>query len=137
MPEVTEIQGGSYLVMETSYDYMQDFHLAGKVLSTIISVPRPGTAVGDAGARAVCGIKGLPRVEGRPGVEAVDMDADRTVFRVVEGAELAVGDQVMLLPGQQDAMVSRWGPVHRHTRRNSGGGLGHRSAGLPQLGRET
>ncbi len=108
MPEVTEIQGGSYLVMETSYDYMQDFHLAGKVLSTIISVPRPGTAIGDAGARAVCGIKGLPRVEGRPGVEAVDMDADRIAFRVAEGAALEVGDQVILLPGQQDAMVSRW-----------------------------
>jgi D-serine deaminase-like pyridoxal phosphate-dependent protein len=108
MPEVTEIQGGSYLVMETSYDYMQDFHLAGKVLSTIISMPGPGTAIGDAGARAVCGIKGLPRVEGRPGVEAVDMDADRTVFRVAEGTELEVGDQVILLPGQQDAMVSRW-----------------------------
>ena len=50
MPEVTEIQGGSYLVMETSYEYMEDFHLAGKVLSSIISVPRPGTAIGDAGA---------------------------------------------------------------------------------------
>ena len=108
MPEVTEVQGGSYLVMETSYEYMPDFHFAGKVLSTIVSVPRPGTAIGDAGARAVCGIKGLPRVEGRPGVEAVDMDADRTVFQVAEGVDLAVGDQVVLLPGQQDAMVSRW-----------------------------
>ncbi len=108
MPEVTEIQGGSYLVMETSYEYMEDFHLAGKVLSSIISVPRPGTAVGDAGARAVGGMKGLPRVEGRPGVEAVDMDTDRTVFQVAEGAELAIGDQIVLLPGQQDAMVSRW-----------------------------
>ena len=108
MPEVTEIQGGSYLVMETSYEYMEDFHLAGKVLSSIISVPRPGTAIGDAGARAVGGMKGLPRVEGRPGVEAVDMDTDRTVFQVAEGTELAVGDQVVLLPGQQDAMVSRW-----------------------------
>lgn len=108
MPEVTEIQGGSYLVMETSYDYMEDFHLAGKILSSIISVPRPGLAIGDAGARAVGGLKGLPRVEGRPGVEAVDMDTDRTVFQVADGVELAVGDQVVLLPGQQDAMVSRW-----------------------------
>ena len=108
MPEVTEIQGGSYLVMETSYEYMEDFHLAGKVLSSIISVPRPGMAVGDAGARAVGGLKGLPRVEGRPGVEAVDMDTDRIVFQVAEGTELEVGDQVVLLPGQQDAMVSRW-----------------------------
>jgi 3-hydroxy-D-aspartate aldolase len=108
MPEVTEIQGGSYLVMETSYEYIEDFQLAGKVLTSIISVPRPGTAIGDAGARAVGGMKGLPRVEGRPGVEAVDMDTDRTVFQMAEGAELAVGDQVVLLPGQQDAMVSRW-----------------------------
>ena len=108
MPEVTEIQGGSYLVMETSYEYMEDFHLAGKVLSSIISVPRPGIAIGDAGARAVGGMKGLPRVDGRPGVEAVDMDTDRTVFQTAAGAELAVGDQVLLLPGQQDAMVSRW-----------------------------
>jgi 3-hydroxy-D-aspartate aldolase len=108
MPEVTEIQGGSYLVMETSYEYMEDFQLAGKVLSSIISVPRPGTAIGDAGARAVGGMKGLPRVEGRPGVEAVDMDTDRTVFQMAAGAELVVGDQIVLLPGQQDAMVSRW-----------------------------
>ena len=108
MPEVTEIQGGSYLVMETSYEYMEDFHLAGKVLTSIISVPRPGTAIGDAGARAVGSMKGLPRVEGRPGVEAVDIDTDRTVFQVADGVELAVGDQVVLLPGQQDAMVSRW-----------------------------
>ena len=36
------------------------------------------------------------------------MDPDRTVFQVAEGVELTVGDQVLLLPGQQDAMVSRW-----------------------------
>ena len=108
MPEVTEIQGGSYLVMETGYEYMPDFQFAGKVLSTVISVPSPGVAVGDAGAKAVGGLKGLPRVEGRPGVAAVDMDVDRTVYRVEEGASLELGDQLTLIPGQQDAMVSRW-----------------------------
>ncbi|MDE2781009.1 MAG: alanine racemase [Chloroflexota bacterium] len=108
MPEVTEVQGGSYLVMETGYEYMPDFLFAGKVLSTVISAPKVGIAVGDAGARAVGGLKGLPRVEGRPGVEAVDMDPDRTVFQVAEGVTLEVGDQITLIPGQQDAMVSRW-----------------------------
>ncbi len=108
MPEVTEVQGGSYLVMETGYDYMPDFQFAGKVLSTIISTAKEGTAVGDAGAKAVGAMKGLPRVEGRPGVDAVEMDADRTVFRVADGVSLEVGDQVTLIPGQQDAMVSRW-----------------------------
>ena len=108
MPEVTEVQGGSYLVMETGYEYMPDFHFAGKVLTTIISAPKPGVAVGDAGAKAVGGLKGLPRVEGKPGVEAVNMDTDRTVFQVADGAELNLGDQLTLIPGQQDAMVSRW-----------------------------
>ena len=33
---------------------------------------------------------------------------DRTVFRVADGVTLGIGDQVTLIPGQQDAMVSRW-----------------------------
>ena len=108
IPGVTEIQGGSYLLMETEYEYMPDFQFAGKVLTTIISAPRPGLAVGDAGAKAVGALKGLPRVENRPGVTAAEMDADRIVFRVEDGAALEIGDQVTLIPGQQDAMVSRW-----------------------------
>ena len=45
MPEVTEIQGGSYLVMETSYEYMEDFQLAGKVLD--FHHQRPTSGNGD------------------------------------------------------------------------------------------
>ena len=108
MPGVTEIQGGSYLLMETEYEYMPDFQFAGKVLTTIISAPRPGVAVGDAGAKAVSALKGLPRVENRPGVTPTQMDADRIVFQVEDGATLEIGDQLLLIPGQQDAMVSRW-----------------------------
>ena len=108
IPGVTEIQGGTYLVMETGYDYMSDFQFAGKVLTTIISRSRQDSAVGDAGARAVGGLKGLPRVEDRPGVTAAEMDADHIVFRLNAGVELEIGDQVLLIPGQQDAMVSRW-----------------------------
>ena len=108
IPEVTEIQGGSYLVMETGYDYMPDFQFAGQVLTTIISTPKPGVAVGDAGAKAVGAMKGMPRVVDMPGVTAVDMDVDQTVYQVEEGVALALGDQLRLIPGQQDAMVSRW-----------------------------
>ncbi len=108
MPGVTEIQGGSYLLMETEYEYMPDFQFAGKVLTTIISAPRPGVAVGDAGAKAVGALKGLPRVENRSGVTPTQMDTDRIVFQVADGANLEIGDQLLLIPGQQDAMVSRW-----------------------------
>ncbi len=105
---VTEVQGGSYLLMETHYGYMTEFKYAAKVLTTIISAPRPGVAIGDAGSRAVGCLRGLPEVDGRPGVEVESMDSDHTVFRLNDGASLAIGEQLLLIPGQQDAMVSRW-----------------------------
>ncbi|MCH8801803.1 MAG: alanine racemase [Chloroflexi bacterium] len=108
IPGVTEIQGGSYLMMETHYSYMTEFHYAGKILTTIISAPRPGVAIGDAGIRAISSISGLPTVFDRPGVTVESMDSDHAVFKVEPGASLKIGDQVLLIPAQQDATVSRW-----------------------------
>ena len=108
IPGVTEIQGGSYLMMETHYRYMTEFHYAGMILTTIISTPRPGVAIGDAGVRAVSSLLGMPEVSGRAGVKVDSMDSDHAVFNVEPGASLKVGDQVLLIPAQQDAMVSRW-----------------------------
>ena len=105
---VTEIQGGSYLLMETHYSYMTEFEYAAKVLTTIISTPRPGVAIGDAGVRCVGALRGMPEVWDRPGVEVESMDSDHAVFKLTDGASLRVGDQVLLIPAQQDAMVSRW-----------------------------
>ena len=53
-------------------------------------------------------IKGVPGVEGMPGVTVRSMDAQSSVLQVEGGAHLEIGDQVTLLPSQQDAMVSRW-----------------------------
>ncbi len=105
---VTEVQGGSYLLMDAHYSYMSDFAYAAKVLTTIISTPRPGVAIGDAGVRAVSTLAGLPEVDGRPGVVVESMDGDHAVFSLADGAKLQVGDQVLLVSSQQDAMVSRW-----------------------------
>ena len=108
IPGVTEIQGGSYLVMETAYGYMSEFQQAGKVLTTVISTPRAGVAVGDAGIKAVGSLRGLPAVDGRPGITVESMDGDHTVFSLAHGVKLRIGDQLALVPSQQDAMVSRW-----------------------------
>jgi 3-hydroxy-D-aspartate aldolase len=107
IPGVTEVQGGSYLMMETHYSYMTEFEYAGKVLTTIISTPRPGVAIGDAGQKAISTLSGLPEVEGRPGVTVESMDPDHVVFRV-DGVQLKTGDQIAMIPSQQDATVSRW-----------------------------
>ena len=50
----------------------------------------------------------MPTVFDRPGVSVESLDSDHSVFKVESGATLKVGDQVLLIPAQQDAMVSRW-----------------------------
>ena len=104
---VTEIQGGTYLLMETAYDYMSDFQFAASILTTVISAPRQGLPIGDAGTRCVGAIKGVPLVYQRPDISVSGMDADHCVFNT-PNLQLSVGEQLRLIPGQQDAMVSRW-----------------------------
>ena len=94
--------------METSYGYMTEFQYAGKVLTTIISTPRPGVAVGDAGTRTISSLRSLPGVEDAPGVTVASMDPDHIIFNVDPGVGLLVGDRLTLIPSQQDATVSRW-----------------------------
>ena len=53
-------------------------------------------------------LRGMPEVDGRPGVAVEAMDSDHAVFELSDGATLKVGDQLLLIPSQQDAMVSRW-----------------------------
>ena len=108
IPGVTEIQGGTYLVMDASYGYMSDFSQAGKVLTTVISTPRPGVAVGDAGIKAVGSAKGLPKVDNRPGVTVESMDPDHAIFSVADGVKVRIGDQLALIPTLQDSTVNRW-----------------------------
>ena len=108
IPGVTEIQGGTYLVMDSGYGYMSEFDQAGKVLTTVISTPRPGVAVGDAGSKAVGSAKGLPKVDNRPGVTVASMDPDHAIFRLEKGETVRIGDQLALIPTMQDATVSRW-----------------------------
>ena len=108
IPGVTEVQGGSYIQHDTHYSYMGEFRYAAKMLCTVVSAPRPGVAIGDAGLEAIGNIRGLPTVEGLPGVTVKDLDSQQTMLQLEGNARLDVGDKFTLLPGQQDAMVSRW-----------------------------
>ncbi len=109
LPGVTEIEGGTYALMSATYDYMEEFHIAAKVLSTVISTPKPGIAIGDVGVRALASPGGvLPRVEGMPGVTVESLHETHIALRVDDMASLQIGDQFLLHSGQQDIMVSRW-----------------------------
>ena len=109
IPGVTEVEGGTYALMSTSYAYMEDLEMAGKILATVVSTPRPGLAIGDVGARALASPGGvLPSLEGHPGVAVEALHEEHIVLRSEGDMPLRVGDQFQLHSGQQDIMVNRW-----------------------------
>ena len=108
MPGVTEVEGGTYALMCNWYFYMREFEIANKVLSTVISVPRPGVAIGDVGTKALSWTGQDPTVAGMPGVSVERVLQDHIVLRTDDSMRLEVGDQFTLLPWYQDMMVNRW-----------------------------
>ena len=107
---VTEVEGGTYALMSTNVDYMEDLRYAAKVLGTVISTPRPGIAIGDVGSMALASSPPgmLPSIEGSPGVRVEDLYEDQIVLRSDGQMPLRVGDTFLLRSGQQDIMVNRW-----------------------------
>jgi D-serine deaminase-like pyridoxal phosphate-dependent protein len=109
MPGVTEVEGGTYALMSEPYTYLEEFRIAAKVLGTVISTPRPATAIGDVGVRALGSPRGaLPVLEGIPGVRVDSLQEEHIVLRSEGQMPLRVGDQFLLQSGQQDIMVNRW-----------------------------
>ena len=109
MPEVNEVQGGTYALMNTTSAYMEEFQFAGKVLSTVVSRPDGNTAIGDVGYRALAAPNGvLPSVENEPGVSVESLAPDHIVLKSDGQMPLNVGDQFLLLSAQQDILVNRW-----------------------------
>ena len=109
MPEVTEVQGGTYALMNTTSAYMEDFQFAAKILSTVISRPSDNAAIGDVGYRALAAPNGvLPSVEGHDGIEVDSLAPDHIILKSHDKMPLDIGDQFLLLSAQQDILVNRW-----------------------------
>lgn len=112
LPGVTEVEGGTYALMSTAYSYMEEFHLAAKILGTVISTPEAHIAIGDVGSWALAAPYGvLPGVADLPGVTVEALHDAHIVLRTDGTTSLRVGDQFMLHSGQQDITVSRWDQI--------------------------
>ena len=106
---VTEVEGGTYALMGSNYTYMDEFERAGRVLGTVISTPRPGVAIGDAGHRALGSPGGvLPDFGGPAGVRVEALHEHHVVLRSDGPMPMDVGDNFLLFSGQSDIMVNRW-----------------------------
>jgi D-threonine aldolase len=97
----TEIQAGSYALMDTAYDKLGlPFSQALSILSTVISVSA-GWAVAD------CGLKALGMDHGNPSIEGADVwfcSDEHLTF--TPASPLRVGDRVQVLPAHVDPTVA-------------------------------
>lgn len=102
----TEIQAGSYALMDTAYDKLGlPFRLALTVLATVVSVG-DGWAVADAGLKALAMDHGNPEVEN---ATAWFYSDEHVTFG---GRTVAVGDRIRVLPAHVDPTVAKHDRLH-------------------------
>lgn len=107
-PEVTEIEGGSYVVMEVPYAYMEEFRFAARVLGRIVQRPDDHHAVGDVPIDAIGAPNGPPTVDGPAGLVVERIDHHGVVLASDGPMPLEIGDRFSLLTHQQDITMNRW-----------------------------
>ena len=113
----TEIQAGSYAFMDADYARNMDaaghlvstFRHALFVLATVMSAPRIGLAVLDAGHKAAPNDSGFPLVWQRPDIRYVSASDEHGKLDVAsEGTMPKLGEKLRLVPGHCDPTVDRY-----------------------------
>jgi D-serine deaminase-like pyridoxal phosphate-dependent protein len=107
-PGVTEVQAGSYLLMDTWYaPCASDFKPALTVLATVIS-KRPGkTVVADAGIKAVSTGNGLPQLKGMPGLSVNTLHIEHILMDIQDPfVPVDVGDPIEICVQALDPTLS-------------------------------
>ena len=103
----TEIQAGSYVLMDTAYAKLElPFRQALFVLATVVSVS-PGYAVAD------CGLKALGMDHGNPLIEGAQVwfcSDEHVTFK--PGWPVRAGEQIRVLPAHVDPTVAYHERIH-------------------------
>jgi D-serine deaminase-like pyridoxal phosphate-dependent protein len=111
-PGVTEVQPGSFVFMDAAYRSAlgpdSGYANALVVLSTVVSRPAPGRAVVDAGLKALSNDMGSATLRDLPGVSYRPGGDEHGILEWAgeADAQLAIGDQVALIPSHIDTTVN-------------------------------
>jgi D-serine deaminase-like pyridoxal phosphate-dependent protein len=110
-PGVTEIQAGTYVVMDNYHDHMAPgFEHSLTVQASVIS-RQSGRVIVDVGSKSVADPANVT-VVGHDGLTVVRFDEEHGVFAAPEGSPLAVGDTVALVPGYSPSTVNCYDAYH-------------------------
>ncbi len=99
---VTELQAGSYPLMDTAYAGLSDvpFEQSLTILATVISVSQGGWLVADAGLKALSLDHGNPSIAG---AQVLFCSDEHVVFVMNDGVSTPeVGDRIRVLPSHVD-----------------------------------
>jgi D-serine deaminase-like pyridoxal phosphate-dependent protein len=104
---VTEIQAGSYALMDTDYASVGvPFEQAFTVLGTIVSRPAPERCVADCGHKSMTKDHGLPSVRGIDGATVTALNDEHATIALPAACALRIGDRVQLIPSHTDPTVN-------------------------------
>ena len=104
---VTEIQAGSYVLMDSDYGRLDvPFEQAFWVLGTVISRPTSGRCVADCGHKSTTKDHGQPVVRGIDGAVVTSLNDEHATITVPADCRLQVGDRVYLRPSHTDPTIN-------------------------------
>jgi len=94
--DITEIQAGSYLLMDSSYvPFAPEFKPTLSILATVISKTPGERIVVDAGFRAMSGENGLPSIKTPAGLRPKALHIEHTIIEVTDpSVSIEVGDKI-------------------------------------------
>jgi D-serine deaminase-like pyridoxal phosphate-dependent protein len=104
---ITEIQAGSYALMDSDYGRLDvPFEQAFWVLGTIISRPDPCRCVADSGHKSMTKDHGLPTVKDFTGADVVALNDEHATITIPPDSRIAVGDRIFLRPSHTDPTMN-------------------------------
>jgi len=105
---VTEIQSGSYLIMDTGYRTVcTDFDMALSVLGTVISKAGEERFIVDVGLKSISAERGLPVLKCIEGARLRKLNAEHGIIDILDPRlPVEVGDQVEIWAHYSDATIN-------------------------------
>jgi D-serine deaminase-like pyridoxal phosphate-dependent protein len=104
---ITEIQAGSYALMDTDYAGVGvPFEPAFWLLGTVVSRPTRDRCVADCGHKSATKDHGYPAVRGIPGAAVTALNDEHATISLPGDCRLEIGDRVELLPSHTDPTVN-------------------------------
>jgi D-serine deaminase-like pyridoxal phosphate-dependent protein len=107
MDGVTEIQAGSYVLMDTAYGKEGlPFEQAFWVLGTVLSRPSPTSVSADCGHKSCSQDHGLPDIRDVPGATVMFLADEHAMITVPSDSEIKPGDRIQLVPSHIDPTIN-------------------------------